>query len=94
MALLSTSQPTLNPVLYLGHRGGQSSPTNQLLSITYVVDLADRAFAIIAIAIATVPVLYHSLKEDRLLRAEHQAVQARMYSPEFTKGREREPMAA
>jgi len=51
-------------------------------------------FAIIAIAIATVPVLYHSLKEDRLLWAEHQAVQARMYSPEFTKGREREPMAA
>jgi len=94
MALLSTSQPTLNPVLYLGHRGGQSSPTNQLLSITYVVDLADRALRHHRHRNRHRPGAVPLPQGGRLLRAEHQAVQARMYSPEFTKGREREPMAA
>ena len=38
---------------------------------------------ILATAIATVPVLYHSIKEDRRLRAEHEAILARLHNGEF-----------
>jgi len=72
----------------------QSSPTNQLLSITYVVDLADRALRHHRHRIATVPVLYHSPQGGTGCCGPSTSRPGPDVLPEFTKGREREPMAA